>query len=254
MSSATITVESGMEKSASPQKRATPHYGKINKICVVCGEDFQVNHSARNSTKCSQKCHFQSMRRRVAKGCVICGKEFTSPSRLNRRACSRQCGAYLTKGVGNYRWILDREKTCPNCGKNYEAASGWRKDKMFCSRKCLSEHYQKNGGPRSKPIGSRYKDEDGYWIIKVGVRAWRPEHIVIGERMIGRELAWNEIVHHRNGDKGNNREDNLIVVTKSRHGQIHQAAERVGLSLLAQRVALPIMAGEWIHPIEGCEV
>ncbi len=95
---------------------------------------------------------------------------------------------------------------------------------------------------------------DGYRRIKVADNLWRQEHVVIAEMMIGRALEKDEVVHHRNGQKRDNRPDNLQVVTKSEHAHIHQMAERIGNSLLAQHIGLPILAGEWIHPLEGCEV
>jgi hypothetical protein len=236
------------------KKRSTYHFEHIEKQCPVCLRTFHVTYSARNAKTCSRTCHIESMKRLVIKKCLVCDKQFQSKPCKKTKTCSRRCGGYLRSGEGHYRWNRDREKVCPTCKKQYEPNSGWNKEQIFCSRKCLSEHYRNNGGPRSKPVGSRYKDDQGYWIIKLGVKSWRPEHIVIGEKMIGRKLARNEIVHHRNGNKADNREDNLEVVTKSIHARIHQKAEWLGLSIIAQRAALPIMAGEWIHPLEGCEV
>lgn len=47
------------------------------------------------------------------------------------------------------------------------------------------------------------------------------EHIVIAEEKLGRLLSEDEVVHHLNGLRGDNRYCNLLVLTKSQHGRLH---------------------------------
>ena len=49
------------------------------------------------------------------------------------------------------------------------------------------------------------------------------EHRVVIENYIGRLLNENEVVHHINGDKKDNRIDNLIVLTAEEHAKLHGA-------------------------------
>ncbi len=47
------------------------------------------------------------------------------------------------------------------------------------------------------------------------------EHIFIAEKMIGRPLRDEEVVHHLDGDRANNRVENLLVLEKSQHSKLH---------------------------------
>lgn len=47
------------------------------------------------------------------------------------------------------------------------------------------------------------------------------EHRRIARAKIGRDLASNEVVHHKDGDRHNNKPSNLEVMTKSKHMSLH---------------------------------
>lgn len=79
--------------------------------------------------------------------------------------------------------------------------------------------------------GGITKDEHGYIMIKTenhhraDKRGYVKRSVIIAENMLKRQLNNNEIVHHINRIKSDDREENLIVVTKSDHAKLHRKNE-----------------------------
>lgn len=47
------------------------------------------------------------------------------------------------------------------------------------------------------------------------------EHIIVAEEMLGRRLEKSEVVHHLDGDRSNNRMENLLILSNNQHGKLH---------------------------------
>jgi hypothetical protein len=77
---------------------------------------------------------------------------------------------------------------------------------------------------RKKAKGWRITSQ-GYVEYTMGEHAGRRVHCVIIERRIGRRLLPDEVVHHIDGDKENNDESNLALMTVSAHSRIHRIQE-----------------------------
>lgn len=61
------------------------------------------------------------------------------------------------------------------------------------------------------------------------------EHRLVAEKMIGRYLTKDEVVHHINGVKTDNRESNLMVFdNSSEHYFFHKKMEKIGMDAFAQ--------------------
>lgn len=85
----------------------------------------------------------------------------------------------------------------------------------------------------------------GSWIDRYGYRMvlcpdrgkcskYVAEHVLVIERKIGRQLAPEEVVHHINGVKTDNREENLLVTTRSQHKKFHAQLEALAFQLVLE--------------------
>lgn len=101
---------------------------------------------------------------------------------------------------------------CINCQKKkYLRPSDIARGRKYCSRFCYQEHYSRSR--RWK----KTKTSHGYIIVNKGKYETVYEHRLVVEKMLGRSLTSNEMVHHINGIKDDNRIENLMVVLRKAH-------------------------------------
>lgn len=220
-------------------------------ICPQCEKSFRANWVGHRF--CSRACANLAQRSTNEDATCVCGKKFYATpisGGKRRKYCSRSCYTKAYRGP-NHPYFGKRTRQdvipCANCGKDFKILNG-AYTRKYCSRKCWQERMANGGHPlgdnrvgavRIKTFKSGYQVR----IIKCADGKWRKEHRVIVERMIGRPLLPSEIVHHKNGNATDNRDENLAVMGRKAHIALHHEAEAIGLSVMC--------AEQWIPTIEG---
>jgi hypothetical protein len=81
---------------------------------------------------------------------------------------------------------------------------------------------QRHGDPSvSLKPGYGFIGSHGYKMLSINCKSAR-EHRVLMELHLGRKLLPTEIIHHINGDKVDNRIENLQIMSRSEHTKHHQ--------------------------------
>lgn len=149
--------------------------------------------------------------------CQMCGAAIVvPPSRVKRKKfCSRACYA---------AWLSENQRGLahPMAGRHHSAES--------LARMRASGTASAKVGPDNPNWKGSFSSR-GYVMVSQPRGKAIPEHRLVAEGMLGRALHSDEIVHHRNGVKHDNRPENLEVLTKRGHRTKH-AQEHAELRVL----------------------
>lgn len=93
----------------------------------------------------------------------------------------------------------------------------------------------RHGNHARGPANARYRGgemrtSEGYVAVKVAAghhlrqaHGYAYQHRLVAEETLGRRLGPDEVVHHRNGVRHDNRPENLEVTTRGEHAREHGA-------------------------------
>ena len=124
-------------------------------------------------------------------------------------------------GVKNKRWKLARANPCVDCGELTSRATSVRCRACNNRANAGTKHYAYKGGKHTTPSGyvylSGYHDHPN--ANNVGQIA---EHVLVMSQKLGRPLIKGENVHHKNGNRADNRPENLELWSR-----VQPAGQRV---------------------------
>lgn len=165
------------------------------------------------------------------------------------------------------------EMTCQQCGETFETYPGWVRSgrRRYCSASCRhgaqkARNLNRTGkrhtatsrakmgtNPATRERssqwkGGRYQNGDGYWFVMVDLLPpemqalarqmtkgpYIQEHRIVAAAAIGRPITKGEVVHHINGEKTDNRPENLIATKRADHSQEHREIEKRFAMLIAE--------------------
>jgi hypothetical protein len=120
---------------------------------------------------------------------------------------------------------------CNYCGRDYEVPACHFHRRLHCSRACFAANTVANGSRKGARNG-RWKEgriirDDGYVLLYApahprAVNGYVLEHILIAERWLGKALPPHAVIHHSNGNRSDNRPENLVICPdQAAHARLH---------------------------------
>lgn len=217
----------------------------MTKTCTECGQEFQP--VRREQELCGVLCRNRRAgrhRKKPQPPCASCGKVLTGKA---RKYCSMQCRAeaqrllptqcptcattfqprhrghkFCSKGCADQAMVL-QPKACESCGTTFQPKGS---KSRFCSRNCAAKAsgLAKRKGPHLSARGYviEYMPEHPM-AMRTG---YIQQHRRVMAEHLGRLLGPDEVVHHRNEIKTDNRVENLEVLPKRVHDRIPKPAPK----------------------------
>lgn len=177
--------------------------------CAFCGKQVyktksQIARSKSGLLFCSPQCVGEYSRTGQNLQCDFCGKVIYRAAWQIASSEKHYCSTECRSNARRRRSLVE----CKYCGRKVERrfCEIEGKESFFCSRDCKLQYFVENPGP------------------------YVPRERLIIERAVCDMCGLRELdileIHHKDGNRRNNAEENLLVVCPSCHARIHRVFER----------------------------
>jgi len=170
-------------------------------LCCYCKVIYKVKPYLEKTSKyCSRSCKAKAERIQLKAPCGFCGKEFEHiSSRVNKaKYCSKICYHRSQIGKGS------KQFNCLYCNKIFFDSNC--KKRKYCSIQCVKKPQREVFSPKYSTVRKK----------------------MIKENMINKceKCNYDEVIdilgiHHKDGNRKNNKKENLMVLCPMCHSLIH---------------------------------
>lgn len=180
---------------------------------------------------------------KINAACAHCGLIYRK--RADRVRSPDFCGLSCRKEFSANQRAADRGRLCAACGATFIPRAGQLRagQGRYCSLICGLQPFVRSGhgpGSRAKSVETWHRNGNfvpsgpdnplffgrkiaaGYVWVWVDGRGYIQEHRLVVERILGRALTTDEVVHHINERRDDNRPENLKVMTRAAHMDEHR--------------------------------
>lgn len=220
--------------------------------CTHCTKQFPGNRARDANKFCSRECYFadlsvngrpDNVAKTVQFQCAKCQKPFSfTTGRL--RAYQKQWGKdpkYCSRVCSHEGRTSVQARPCAFCGVEFTTKGHSLNRTETCSGPCRRALQRRNlieTNEKERPSADRpmvRRNLRGYVVLRYpSINGTRGddiyEHRYVMEQHLGRELLPEETVHHVNGDRADNRLENLELFN-SRHGPGQRVVDKLDFAI-----------------------
>lgn len=158
----------------------------------------------------------------IAKIISLYDSEMSIPDVAEKLDFKQSAVRMVLKRAGKLRTRAEAVRLANKQGK-IPSRKGVKRGPMDeATRAKLSESHLKLGELNAKGFS---KKPSGYIEHTRGPNKSRSVHVTTFECRIGRRILKDEVVHHVDGNRSNNEENNLALMTRAAHSRLHRREE-----------------------------